>query len=400
MSSDTAEPEIKDWQLGYSLDWLKAAAAPFKSHFKPYAHGAFGIPKERDLAIARKAGRYSYMTGADDSVAAVMISSCLKNPGRHRDFTGQVVSIPAGQTYVSALAWMPGSVGLAEQLLWAAAASGASVWWELHEEDIEAKQLAAVLGFEWQATKVSAGSTITGLYSSGEPVHQSGFGIAVTKAGIDPAELPGICCCAEEYIGTEYQQAILAEVRVLEKWWATHYSSYNKRGTWNAMALRGYDQRDPQFIIKPAEMSKKWKLENGERLSAKSTLTAAAELAPQAMAVVNSIPGRKDRVRFMRLAADGGELTRHADITDREAGVADGRVTRLHIPIQTSGDCKFRSWDARGQLRQITMQERGLYYLDQRKPHACKNTGQQERVHLVIDVYGGPEIREWIRAGR
>lgn len=389
--------DMKPWQHGYPLAELKEQAAPFKAHFAPFVHGAFGVPKERDIAAALVAGRF-HCRLAGGRVVASAIAYRLKTSGRHTDFTGRVVVIPAGEMYVSALCWLSGRKQFAEDLLRELRPAYNRIWWELHEEDAEAKALANTLGFEWVATKVSAGSTITGLYILGK-TRRSGFLSDVMAFRHDPAELPGIRCCETKFIDVEQQNTILGEVAKLEKWWASHYSSYNKRGTWNAMALRGYDADDPQFIIKPAEMSRKWKAENSGRMAAKSAITALAVIAPETMWVVDSIPGEKDRIRFMRLAADGGELTRHADITDREAGVADGKVARLHIPLRSGVGCEFQSWDARGHHQYFRMHPCGLFYLDQRKPHACKNGSDSDRIHLVIDVYSSSAIRGMICSG-
>lgn len=384
---------MKPWQHGYELDYLKTAALPFKKRFKKYVYGAFGIPKERDVADALAKGRCAIL---DDGGEVAAMVSVLKTPGRHTDFTGHVVIIPKGALYISALAWTKGNASRARQLLQTYLGKHRDVWYELHEEDQRAKDMALALGFQWVTTKVSAGSTITGLYRRDQRAAR-GMG---KPYQLGPAELPGICCLQGNWLAEGERKRVLAEAKALADHWASHYSSYNKGGTWTAMALRGYDPADPTFIIKPAEMSKKWKAENPERLKAKAELTTAAPLAPATMALLKSLPVQRfDRVRFMKLAPGGGELTRHADITDRDAGVSDNKVTRLHIPLKTNALCEFQSWDARGQLRTLCMSRDGLYYLDQRKPHACCNKGDNERIHLVVDAYGTKELRQLIAKG-
>jgi hypothetical protein len=98
----------------------------------------------------------------------------------------------------------------------------------------------------------------------------------------------------------------------------------------------------------------------------------------------------------MRLARGGGELTRHADITDPEAGTADGSVARLHIPLQTDERCVFRGWGLDGRENRAHFPERALCYLDTRKPHAVINEGERDRIHLVVDCHSGPELRAMI----
>ncbi len=180
-----------------------------------------------------------------------------------------------------------------------------------------------------------------------------------------------------------------------ESLWAQHYSYYNLRKSWTSFTLRGYDAYDPQFIIKPSEMSKSWKNSNSKRLMARPAWTNISESFPETMKVIESLGFTNlDRVRFMRLAG-GGELSRHADVTDRDAGVLPGRVSRLHIPITTNPTVRFYSWDARGVEIVRTFGEGDLFYLDQRKPHRVTNTGD-DRVHLVVDVFSDDRLRAMV----
>lgn len=102
----------------------------------------------------------------------------------------------------------------------------------------------------------------------------------------------------------------------------------------------------------------------------------------------------------MRLAPGGGELTRHADIIDPEAGTKDGRLVRLHIPIQTHPACMFRAWTLRGEEGARHFPESSICYIDTRKPHAVVNGGPVDRIHLVVDAYSSAELRARIAKGR
>ena len=390
MSSDTTD-EVKPWQHGIPIETLKMWAAPFKERYKPYVFGAFGMPKERDVANASHAGHFLFEDGS------AVISRHLKSAGSHRNFTGAAVSIPAGDYLIANAVFRDINAGrdIVTRLV---DACDCDVWWELFEEDVEYRQLADELGFAWVTTKIMADSSVRGLYVCRRAL-PLGFFEPPTAKPMDAAEIPGICCLRENFIDESTRKQILVEVDAVRGFLAAHYSSYNKKNSWSAAALRGYDADDPTFIIKPAEMSRKWKADNAERMKAPSDWTEAASLCPITLGVAERIAGRKDRIRFMRLGPSGGELTRHADITDREAGVANGRVARLHIPLRTSERCVFTSWDARGGRRELNMAERGLYYLDQRKPHACVNDAMDERIHLVMDVFSGEGVRAMIEAG-
>src|SRR5690606_41828528 len=125
----------------------------------------------------------------------------------------------------------------------------------------------------------------------------------------------------------------------------------------------------------------------------------AAEGFPRTLEALQSLPVEGfQRIRFMRLAGAGGELTRHADITDPEAGTADGCIARLHIPVRTSPGCLFRSWALDGREHRLHMPERGLSYIDTRKPHAVINPASVERIHLVADAISGPGLRALLAA--
>jgi hypothetical protein len=101
----------------------------------------------------------------------------------------------------------------------------------------------------------------------------------------------------------------------------------------------------------------------------------------------------------MRLRAKGGELARHADITDREAGTADGMIARFHIPIVTSPAVRFSAWTERGERIDTQWPEGALCYLDQRKPHTVTNSDPElARVHLVIDAISNADIRARLAA--
>jgi hypothetical protein len=109
------------------------------------------------------------------------------------------------------------------------------------------------------------------------------------------------------------------------------------------------------------------------------------------------MPGTNDRLRFMKLAPGGGELTRHAD-TLPDTGVADGRLSRLHIPIVSNPKVIFTQWNSRGQKESKNFPEGALCYLDQRQPHQALNGGDAERVHFVLDVQSGVTLRSMIEA--
>lgn len=376
----------KAWQRGIELVTLQRHAELYRSRHKPLVFGAFGLVKERDIATAIAEKCLLFARGATEgSVAASAIARRLRAGSTHRDFCGRELRLYAGAIFASAFACADATAG--ERLLAAMIrrAPGAPVYVEAFEEDATARAALEAAGFRYCMTKIAAGSEVKGMYSA------MGDGLAE----LPPAESAALEICRPGFADPGDIAQALAEIRRYESshdMWAQHYSSYNKRKSWTAIALHGYDPLDPSFIIAPREMSQQWKADNPARLIAKCAPTIAAGAFPAAMRLVDRLPGRKDRVRFMRLAAEG-ELTRHADITDRLAGTANGRLTRLHIPLVTNPGAIFRAWGIRGELIERHLPAGALCFLDQRKPHAVVNRSPAERIHIVADVESSPELR-------
>lgn len=389
--------EMKDWQRGIALDVLKDHAATFKAAHGPHVYGAFGLTKERDIADAITEGRYQRVQ------QAAAIYRKLKVNSQQETYHESKVSIEAGDTVISTFACTDRADGLQllVQLTEGARAAaydptalfGAAVpavWLEIFEEDALAKSIAIEVGYRYVDTKILAGSEIKGLYVYGNNV----------PAFKDAAEFQTLAILQYDFLDPVDLQLIVDELRAYGDHWAQHYSTYNKKAAWTAFALQGYDEADPSFIIQPNEMSRKWKAENALRLEAKSTPTVAAQHFPNTLAIAARIPNAGfDRIRFMRLGPGGGELARHADLCP-EAGVKDGRLARIHIPIETNSDVIFTQWNSRGAQVQRKFPQGALCYIDQRQPHRAINGGTTDRVHFVLDTHTTPALRKLIAEGK
>ena len=380
---------MNEWQKGFPIERLKALAFPFRQMHKQHCYGAFGLTKERDLATALEKKRCAWIRQGEGYGAVAVWQVMGKRGKKITDFRGRCFYTPNKSLYISAFAALGLEQGL-ELLTQFLVATKQRFYVEIFEEDRTAREVVEALGLKWYATKISAGSEIKGVYSlrGGEelPPEEAATLEEMQRPYLTSSEMDGIRGGLAEH------EAHL---------WAQHYSSYNKRQSWTAFALRGYDENDPSFIIKPAEMSKAWRAENSMYKNATSQWTGAARLFPKAVEIARrfvSDDSQIDRLRFMRLSAQKGELARHADITDREAGVQDGRIARLHIPIHSSDKVTLYGWTHRGEIIERKFKEGGLYYLDQRKPHRVINEGGQERVHLVLDVRSSEKVRELLRA--
>lgn len=391
-----ADAELKPWQHGYPLDSLKQAAALFKEQHGPHVYGAFGLAKEREVAEALHSGLW-LSTGANGQNDAALIYRTLAHGSTHETYYNRAVQIGAGETIIGTFACRTGAAGmllletltrtLHDQSPGSMFPVEPIIWAEIFEEDSNAKWALIGAGFQYVDSKVLAGSEIKGLYVRGR----------IVTGPSEPAEVATLSILERNFLTPGELEDITAELSSAN--WAQHYSNYNKKDSWTAFAVKGYDVNDPLFIIKPDEMSRKWKAENAERLRAHCAYTLAAAHFPATLRLLDRIPGAKDRVRFMRLTKGGGELSRHADITNRNAGLADGRLARLHIPIITNPNVVMTQWNSRGKKVQGNFPVGALCYLDQRQPHTVVNQGETDRVHLVIDTASSEIVRSLVAVG-
>ena len=187
---------------------------------------------------------------------------------------------------------------------------------------------------------------------------------------------------------------IAQRVEMMDYEFTNHYSNYNKDKSWSAISLRGYTP-DWAFITKPAEMGKKWRWDNRDT-EFKLQDTDIRKMFPEVEDLLKLLPGKPHRIRFMNLAPGGGELQRHTDQVDPDAGVEDYKLMRFHFPIVTNEDVIFNQWDWHGELVEAHMKVGECWYLDVRKPHRAINGGTEMRTHLVVDIEANDEVRALI----
>lgn len=371
-----------NWALGYDVKELKVIAQRFAKAHKPHVHGAFGLLKERDIAAAKKNGQLFCGDGFD----AVVHQS--RQASRHRDFRGKDYLFDADTMWVRNFAVQ--EVGAAAQWLQRIGKRGFKLAIEIFEEDRFERSavLMAETDAQYVMTKVSAGGDIKTVYSN-----QSDLKPLPTSS----TDYPTLIMLDSKFCTGRKLQSIRDEISE-DSPWAQHYSSYNKRKSWTAFSLRGYDPQDPGFIIKPAEMSQAWKNEHRGWEVMKCEDTVITNHFPNTWELLAEIPcGGLQRVRFMRLRGKDGELSRHADITDRAAGTQPHQIARLHIPIFTDPSVFFHTWGLRGNERETHMGEGELWYLDTRKPHRVINPSNADRIHLVADIICNEETQKWFR---
>ena len=164
-------------------------------------------------------------------------------------------------------------------------------------------------------------------------------------------------------------------------------TKYSKGDDWTAISLRGYGPT-PLDILKPNVLKSKVKTE--------TVLQDTSLLEEDGFQVINDIlakiPSTFERVRFMKIKANSG-IGKHSDKIDKDFGIEDGNIIRIHVPIRTNDQVEFYLWEGKEKLTNY-LEVGHYYYVDVRAPHAVTNSSDVDRIHLVIDVYVNVEIRK------
>ena len=268
----------------------------------------------------------------------------------------------------------------------------------------EAKTEASILcnaGFEWVDASVNSFGDIYHIYIDKETAESRRLGVApVERVGIQRLHSEQFVSLAEK-IGRRLKR--------LSPEFSIHPSNYNVKDSWSALALRGY-LPDPAYIESLEETAAYQQRENDAWLKKfkKSQIglqnTPLMAQFPEVQKILDAIaPGASKngnsafkRVRFMRLAPKEGELERHTDLTDRTLGLEDGKTVRLHVPIRTNDKVQVTSWGFDNAPTVVNMAQGDLWYLNIRLPHKVINGGDEERIHLVIDVVANERLRSLI----
>ena len=161
-------------------------------------------------------------------------------------------------------------------------------------------------------------------------------------------------------------------------------TKYNAKGNWDAISIRGYSD-DIGNILKPGVLKSNVKVEplRWTRLYEEVDLLPIKE-------ILSHIPAEFERVRVMRLKA-GTTIKKHTDKVDKE--IKNGNIVRIHIPLKTSLNVHFYLWEGKEQYH-FNLETGKYYYTDVSKPHAVHNKADFDRLHLVVDCYNNPKIKD------
>jgi len=259
------------------------------------------------------------------------------------------------------------------------------------ETDMQLKShrdLLSKLGFDKQQNKISSFADIYGIF-----VYPS-FGLPRLS---DVEEIG----CSQLICEKQSPDILLKQISNLASdLFENHYSNYNKNDTWKGLTIRGFGG-DEKFIIKPSEMPRKWKKANQDKLDLQIVDTPLRKVLSGVEEYLQLLIDKTfddfERIRILKLGKNDGVLERHTDNQDKELGLDDEQIVRLHFPLKSNDKTQFSIWNTDGTKTNINMKVGNLYYLDIRKPHQAVNKGDEDRLHLVVDVRSNKKFRDWLK---
>ena len=209
--------------------------------------------------------------------------------------------------------------------------------------------------------------------------------------------------------------------------WTEVNTRSSKDGDWSMLSLRGYS-KDPRGCGKPAE-------ECGPRVQAGDTVFTGPNVALDTKfvkekiyggyefeveylheggelqdcsirhgdvfriieEVLEPLPCEFQRIRFAKLVP-GAFLEPHTDAIDQSFGLQDGEIARVAIPLKTNDKATFSVYPQGkdGPERKMHLDLGHYYYTDVKGWHCINNTGNEDRIHILIDCVSNKDLRRLI----
>ena len=371
---------MKSWQKGIELDTLLEMEKIW-STYNDTVLSPFLEMKKNSIASALDKGLYEYT----DNYA--IYSNVFKSRSKIKMYSGYdipIASVEIGERVIYKIAYNDISK-IKEKL----ESYEENTFIYIFEESNEEKDIVKTCGYEKVGVKINTFGDVLGVYFKGEP----------TPFGKREFPEQNKILKEEYYVLrkmrfpdiTDLCESIKSKLKEREIEFTNHYSNYNKKNSWSAISLRGYTE-DFKFIIKPEEMNKKWKEQNKD-VNFNLQDTSLRKDFPEVEEILSHLKAVPHRIRFMNLTPQGGELQRHTDQVDPDAGVVDKKLMRVHFPIVTNENVIFEQWDCEGYNEKIHMKVGECWYIDVRKPHRAVNGGDTLRTHLVIDLEANDYLR-------
>ena len=375
---------MKDWQKGIELDELLKLEETWKGYNKRCL-SPFLEMKKNKIAAAIDVTQYQY--GYEWAIQSRVLKAKSKI-NMYSAYDIPIATIEKGDRVVDRIAF-----NQPEAIVETLKLYDEDTFLYLNEEHYCDKFVAKQAGYRKLGIKINTFGDIQGVYFKDQPsflgdmreFKEQNMMLPAEKLVLIKTTLPDVSNICD----------ILAQrLNIMNYEFTNHYSNYNKDKSWSAISLRGYSP-EWSFITKPAEMSKKWKKENEDK-EFKLQDTELRKIFPEVEDILRWLPGKPHRIRFMNLSPGGGELQRHTDQVDPDAGVNDYKLMRFHFPIVTNDDVIFNQWDWNAKVVEEHMRVGECWYIDVRKPHRAINGGADMRTHLVIDVEANDEVRALI----
>ncbi|EAZ80517.1 aspartyl/asparaginyl beta-hydroxylase domain-containing protein [Algoriphagus machipongonensis] len=154
------------------------------------------------------------------------------------------------------------------------------------------------------------------------------------------------------------------EVEALDQvGWIGHFVKQNYNGDWSVIQLTAQEGRDHPILMASA-------IPNGEKF----VPTPYLKFCPYISSILDIFLCEKSSVRLMKLTA-GSEIKKHQDYD------LDEKEIRIHIPVFTNEKVIFSVNNL-----PVKMKEGECWYLRLSDPHQVENNGENDRIHLVMDL--------------
>jgi hypothetical protein len=291
--------------------------------------------------------------------------SHFKSGKRVTSFTGKKFILNSLDSYIRDIACYPGYEDWLKELIKKHESNSFFEGNTYVEIDMQCKSMRNILeelGYERVDNIISSFADMYGIWVKGSGVEKINEYNEISLQRLD--------------LNKQDTKPLLKQIRKEIDDWDVHYSKYNNSKSWTAVSLKGFGGKE-EFIIKPSEMNGTWKKNNEDKMDW----------------VVSDTPLRKKLTHvehFIKL------LPFDTERQDKELGLEDGQIARLHFPLVTNEKVIFRQWNTDGTRTKIHMGEGELWYLDIRKPHTAINGGDENRIHLVIDIRCNEYFRNWL----
>lgn len=362
---------MKPWQKGYEIDTLLEWVDKFKN-YNQYCYSPFLEAKKNTIAGALSEGQIIEKNNI------VYLIRTAKTTSKVNMFNAgpQIATVLKGDKVIEKISVNTKSesdiINVLKEI-------SVPVWCHIFEENEIVKSAVVKSDFKKIGTKVNTFSDVIGIYYKGNRTFESVTdteNINMTKTSLKFDE--------------KIIDKLVDELQKLNLKYTNHNSNYNKKQSWQALSILGFE-KDSKYVDKKAANTENRPLVQTDLYD---LLEGEKKLLGE---FLDKIPGEFDRVRFMTLKPGGGELKRHTDQTDPTWGTTDGKMVRLHIPLKTNENVIFTSWNNNGERKKYNMKKGECWFLDTRRPHTAINNGNDIRIHLVADVWSNDKVRNILR---